>query len=71
VSPEPAPTIVVTTTIVPPNLVPPSPPPTSEVPGPVVVGDLCAPEGAYAHTAEGVLVRCVRLWHHRPRWKIV
>ena len=19
----------------------------------------------------GVLVRCVRMWHHRPRWKIV
>ena len=77
--PEPTPTIVVTPTVVPPALAPPqpsppaSPPPTSPsiAPGPVVVGYPCAPEGAYAYTAHGVLVRCTRLWHHRLRWKIV
>jgi hypothetical protein len=68
---EPTPTIVVTPTIVPPGLAPVVTPSPSEAPGPVVVGDRCAPEGAYAHTADGVLVRCVRLWHHRLRWKIV
>ena len=70
-APEPAPSIAVTTTIVPPALVPQVSPSPSELPGPVVAGDPCAPEGAYAHTADGVLVRCARTWHHRLRWKIV
>jgi hypothetical protein len=71
VAPEPAPTIVVTPTIVPSALVPVVPSAPSETPGPVVVGDPCTPEGAYAHTADGELVRCTRTWHHRLRWKIV
>ncbi|MFI5888975.1 hypothetical protein ACIA5D_02520 [Actinoplanes sp. NPDC051513] len=69
----PDPTIVVTTTTVPGRaLVPPMPSPTlSEAPGPVTVGDRCLPEGAFARTADGDLVRCVRTWRHRSRWKIV
>ena len=38
---------------------------------PVVVGAVCQPLGAYGRTAEGELVRCLRDWRHRPRWKIV
>jgi hypothetical protein len=41
------------------------------VPDPVEVGDECRPVGAYGRTAEGELVRCVREWRHRARWKIV
>jgi hypothetical protein len=73
----PVPSIVVSPSIVPSALVPvvpvppPSPPSPHEVPGPVVAGDPCAPEGAAAHTADGLLVRCARTWHHRLRWKIV
>jgi hypothetical protein len=42
-----------------------------EVQSPVVVGELCRPELAYGRTAGGTVVRCLRTWHHRPRWKIV
>jgi len=70
------PSIVVSPSIVPSALVPlvpvpPSPPSPPEVSGPVVAGDPCAPEGALAHTADGLLVRCAHTWHHRLRWKIV
>jgi hypothetical protein len=71
VVPEPAPTIVATPTTVPPALVPVVPSAPIETPAPVMVGDPCRPEGAYAYTADGLLVRCARTWHHRLRWKIV
>ncbi|WP_157437159.1 hypothetical protein [Actinoplanes subtropicus] len=72
VAPEPAPSIVVATTIVPPvPLVPALTPSPSGTPGPVVIGGTCAPEGVYAYTADGLLVRCARTWRHRLRWKIV
>ncbi len=69
-----------------PALLPPAPPPPSATPPattrpttpapdvvqePVRVGDECRPEGAYGRTADGELVRCVREWRHRSRWKIV
>jgi hypothetical protein len=63
--------VVTTTTVPPAPLVPVATPSPSEMPGPVVVGYPCAPEGAYARTADGLLVRCTRWWHHRLRWKIV
>ncbi|MCU7724669.1 hypothetical protein ODJ79_13160 [Actinoplanes sp. KI2] len=68
--PAPAPTVVATT-VVPPALVPVVPPAPSASFGPVVVGDPCSPEGAYAFTADSVLVRCTRTSHHRLLWKIV
>jgi len=74
VPPLPVPTIVVTTTTPGSALVPPLPKPPETpavVAGPVTVGDLCTPVGAYAFTADHTLVRCTRAWHHRARWKIV
>ena len=42
-----------------------------EVQEPVQVGARCRPLGAFGRTEEGELVRCLRQWPHRPRWKIV
>lgn len=71
----PLPTIVATTTGPGPALAPPLPLPPSPVVTetfePITVGDYCRYVGAYAITADGTLVRCVRMWRHRPRWKIV
>ncbi|WP_250027394.1 hypothetical protein [Paractinoplanes maris] len=48
-------------------------PSTSSAPvqQPVRVGDECRPAGAYGRTLKGELVRCLREWGQRPRWKIV
>jgi hypothetical protein len=46
-------------------------PTVTAVPEAVTVGDRCLPEGAFAFTADGDLVRCTRTWRHRARWKIV
>jgi hypothetical protein len=69
----PVPTIVATTTGPGSALAPPVPPsPTvTDTSEPITIGDYCRPEGAYAIAADGTLVRCVRTWRHRPRWKIV
>ncbi|GIM91574.1 hypothetical protein [Paractinoplanes toevensis] len=57
------------------ELIPPPAPPFGSAAPPVqdsvVAGDPCAPEWAFGRTSHGTLVRCVRTWHHRLRWKIV
>lgn len=70
--PDPSPPLVTGSpeliTEPPPAPLPPSA--TPEVQEPVVIGERCRPPGAFGRTADGIEVRCLPGWHHRPRWKI-